>query len=84
MDKAHVHKFTIAYDPICVECGHYKFQFPSVTGKVMCESISKYLKNKMDIDKSPIDIWEYSPTGELSFVFDMYRHIKIMEMNIHV
>jgi hypothetical protein len=44
-----------------------------VTGEQMCQKISKWLKETQNIDIKPIDIWEYSPTGELIKVFELYE-----------
>jgi len=73
------HNYLGEYDPVCFKCGDYKIEIPSGSGKVMCETISKYLKEKHNIVKSPMEIWEYSPTGELAYVFQMYRNIKVEE-----
>jgi len=45
----------------------------SVTGQQMCELISKYFKEKFNIDKSFEEIWYYSPTGELAEVYYWYE-----------
>lgn len=43
-----------------------------VTGKEMCELAARYLKDARGVDMSPDAIWNASPTGELSHVFDLY------------
>jgi hypothetical protein len=45
----------------------------TVTGQQMCELISKYFKEKYNIDKSWEEIWYYSPTGELAKVYYWYE-----------
>lgn len=75
-----IHEWFGEEDPVCFKCGNYKIDIPSATGKVMCETISKHLKKEKGVDVSPKELWEYSPTGELSFVFDMYRKIKVKEI----
>jgi hypothetical protein len=42
------------------------------TGKEMCELISKWLKDTGHPEHTPEEIWNYSPTGELSLVFELY------------
>jgi len=74
------HEWVGKEDPACFKCGNYKIDIPSVTGKVMCETISKYLKKEKGIDMTPKEIWNYSPTGELVFVCSMYRQIKIEQI----
>ena len=42
------------------------------TGKEMCETISKYWKERYNKDYSPERIWNYSSSGELAKVFEWY------------
>ena len=46
-----------------------------VTGKQMCELIVEWLNKDIGIKKEldPMDLWNYSPTGELSMVFEWYQ-----------
>ena len=74
MKEPHKHEWVGVLDPICIQCGKYKIQISSATGKEMCETISKHTKQK------PKDIWNYSPTGELYKVMVAYRFIKIKEL----
>ncbi|HFU7087193.1 TPA: hypothetical protein ACGN8S_002228 [Bacillus cereus] len=46
------------------------------TMKEMCELISKWMKETKGIIISPKEIYEYSPTGELSAVFFLYQEAK--------
>lgn len=44
----------------------------AVTGRDMCEAIARWQKAEYDKDIKPEDIWNASPTGELSHVFELY------------
>ena len=46
-----------------------------VTGKEMCELISEYLLTK-SINMSWEEVWNFSPTGELFHVFELYQIAK--------
>jgi hypothetical protein len=50
------------------------------TGKEMCEEISAWLATK-GIKKTPEEIWNYSPMGELFEVFALYELMQI-ELNL--
>ena len=39
----------------------------------MCELISKFLKETKGLDLSWEQIWHYSPTGELYWVYEYYE-----------
>lgn len=43
-----------------------------MTGREMCEYVSRWFKEKHGKDVSPDDIWHASPTGELAHVFTLY------------
>lgn len=47
------------------------------TGKEMCQIISRWMKEAKGIDRTPEQIWNYSPTGELSLVFCWYDEAMI-------
>lgn len=44
-----------------------------MTGEQMCERISQYLRDAYGLDVAPMDMWNYSPRGELYLVFELYR-----------
>ena len=46
-----------------------------LTGKQMCEAISKELKSKHNFIIKPKDIWEISPTGEIWPVVALYNNL---------
>ena len=43
-----------------------------VSGRQMCELIAEYFKEVHEIEVSPEDIWNMSPTGELWPVYTLY------------
>ena len=44
-----------------------------MTGKQMCEAISKWQKAEFDRNISPEQVWEISPTGGVWPVFELYQ-----------
>jgi len=53
-----------------------------VNGKEMCELISEYLASK-GIHKTWEEIWNYSPTGELYWIFIYYERAKKWKGGLH-
>jgi hypothetical protein len=43
-----------------------------ITGQGMCELISQFFRSR-GIERTPEEIWNYSPTGELSMVFEWFH-----------
>jgi hypothetical protein len=47
-----------------------------MTYKYMCELISKYWAEAKGVNKTPEEIWNYSPTGELYMIHEWYEEAK--------
>lgn len=52
-----------------------------ITGNEMCELISKFFKSQ-GIDKTWQEIWEFSPSGELYYLFEWYELAKEWERSL--
>jgi len=52
-----------------------------VTGKEMCELISKFLLETKGVEMTWEEIWNYSPTGELFLVYEYYDRALAWERN---
>ena len=44
-----------------------------MTGATMCAAISMWLEDKHGITKTPREVWNSSPSGELWPVYEMYE-----------
>lgn len=58
--------------------------FPRVSTAEMCEIVSEFFRETRGIDVTPEQVWGYSPTGELSRVFEWYQQAVVWRKTTEV
>lgn len=74
-----VHEFKGEHDPVCFKCGEYKIKIGDHKLLEMSEKIVEYIVSHDGNKIDPMNIVNYSPTGEIYEIVNLYRHIIIQE-----